>query len=197
MNIDIPIKRFKYSDTMTMLLDNFARIHQYDDRKDFRRFWDEFVIENHNAFECEVGLLESRGFTGDPYIAMYKSTRFYYRKLYINDSVTSNIKKIKTHRYSKFNNTLLTLIDTVIEKHISENITRLTDHEFICDITPSSSYKTFYDDYENDITLHIGDYVRQMQSVGGEIVSSIISNKLKKTFKNRFYKIQEKLKYKL
>ena len=194
MHIDIPIQRFKYSDTMSALLDNFAEIHRHDSRKDFRTFWDEFVKKNSNTFEQEVVLLESRGFKSDPYNAMYKSTRFYYRKFYDGSGNKKNIKKTKNQPYSKFPAELIQLIDTVIEKLISVNIKQVTEREFICNITPASCYINFCDDYETDLYIHIGDYVRQTQSTGGNISSSIISNKLKKTFKNRFYKIQEKLK---
>jgi len=194
MHIDIPIQRFKYSDIMSTLLDNFAEIHRHDSSKDFRIFWDEFIKENSNTFEQEVVLLKSRGFKSDPYNAMYKSTRFYYRKFYNGSGKKKNCNKINKRPYSKFPTELIKLIDSVIEKLISMNIKQVTEQEYICNITPASCYIKFCDDYETDLYVHIGDYVRQTQSVGGEISSSIISNKLKKTFKNRFYKLQDKLK---
>jgi len=194
MNIDIPVQRFKYSDSITVLLSNFAGTHRYDDRKEFRKFWDEFIKNNIDAFEREVVLLESRGFIGDPYNAMYKSTRFYYRKLYDESSMKKNDKKIKEHPYSKFPSELIELIDTVIEKHISMNLEQVTVREYICNITPSSCYTDFCDEYERDLYIHIGNYVKQTQSMGGDVSASRISNKLKKTFKNRFYKIQEKIR---
>jgi len=194
MNIDIPIRRFKYSDIMVELLDNFARIHRHDDRIDFRKFWDILVKTNHKTFEYEVKLLESRGFKGDPHFAMYKSARFYYRKRYIEENSENNTKNAKKHSYSKFPSKLIELIDSVIEIFISTNLKQVNESEYICNITPASSYINFCDNYEFELHIHIGDYIRQTKSVGGEISSIIISNKLKKTFKNRFYKIQDKLK---
>jgi hypothetical protein len=192
----MPIQRFKYSDVMVGLLDNFARIHRYDDRIDFRKFWDVFVETNRKTFEYEVKLLYSRGFKSDPHFAMYKSTRFYYRKRYIENNAENIKKNTKKHSYSKFPSKLIELIDSVIEKYISTNIKQVTEREYICTITPASCYINFCDDYEFDLSIHIGDYVRQTLAVGGDISSILISNKLKKTFKNRFYKIQEKLKIK-
>jgi len=194
MKIDIPIQRFKYSNAMSTLLDNFAEIHRHDSRKDFRTFWDEFIKNNLNTFEQEVVLLESRGFKSDPYNAMYKSTRFYYRKFYDGSGNKKNGQKNKNRPYSKFPTELIILIDTVIEKYISMNLKQVSDHDYMCNITPASCYTNFCDDCEGDLHIHIREYVRQTQSVGGEISSCIISNKLKKTFKNRFYQIQKKLK---
>jgi hypothetical protein len=191
MNIDIPVHRFKYSGTMITLLSNFAGVHRNDDRKDFRKFWDEFVENNLGVFEREVTIMKSRGFIGDPYNAIYKSTRFYYRKIYDDSGKKKNTKK---HPYSKFPSELLKLIDIVIEKYISMNLEQVTDNEYICNITPASCYTDFCDEYENDLFIHIGNYVRQTHSIGGDVSSSRISNKLKKTFKNRFYKIQEKIR---
>jgi len=194
MNIDIPIQRFKYSDTMSSLLDKFAEIHRHDNRKDFRSFWDEFIKSNLSVFEREVGLLEARGYKSDPYIAMYKSARFYYRKFYDGSGKKKNCKKIKNHPYSKFPTELIQLIDTVIEKYISMNLKQVSTHDYMCDITPASCYTEFCDNYKDDLYIHIREYVRQRQSAGDNVSSSVVSNKLKKTFKNRFYKIQEKLK---
>lgn len=194
MNIEIPVKRFKYSVSMTLLLNDFAEIHQCDNRKDFQKCWDEFIRQNNEIFKQEVVLLESRGFIGDPYNAMYKSARFYYRKLYDGSGKKKNDKKTKEHPYSKFPIELLELIDTVIEKHISTNLKRVTENEYICNITPASCYMDFCNEYENELYIHIGNYVRQTHSLGGDVSSSRISIKMKKTFKNRFYKIQEQIR---
>ena len=194
MNIDIPIQRFKYSDTMSSLLDKFAEIHRHDNPRYFRSFWDEFIKSNLNVFEREVGLLEARGYKSDPYIAMYKSALFYYRKFYDGSGKKKNCKKIKNHPYSKFPTELIQLIDTVIEKYISMNLKQVSTHDYMCDITPASCYTEFCDNYKDDLYIHIREYVRQRQSAGDNVSSSVVSNKLKKTFKNRFYKIQEKLK---
>jgi len=188
------IQRFKYSDTMSTLLDNFAEIHRHDSRKDFRSFWDEFIKSNLNAFEQEASLLEARGFKSDPYNAMYKSARFYYRKFYDGSGKKKNCKKIKNNPYSKFPTELIKLIDTAIEKYISMNLKQVSTRDYMCDITPASCYAEFCGDYEDDLHIHIYEYVRQRQSLGDHISSCVISNKLKKTFKNRFYKIQNKLK---
>jgi len=190
----MPIQRFKYSDMMTTLLVGFAEIHRHDSRKDFRSFWDEFIKSNLNAFEREVTLLEERGFKSDPYNAMYKSARFYYRKFYDGSGKKKNCKKIKNNPYSKFPTELIKLIDTAIEKYISINLKQVSTSNYICDITPASCYSEFCGDYEDDLYIHIHEYIRQRQSMGDNISSSLISNKLKKTFKNRFYKIQDKLK---
>jgi hypothetical protein len=153
-----------------------------------------FVETNRKTFECEVKLLESRGFKSDPHFAMYKSTRLYYRKRYIENNAEIVKKNVKKHSYSKFPIKLIELIDSVIEIYISTNIKQVTEREYIYTITPASCYINFCDNYEFDLYIHIGNYVRQTKSVGGEISYIIISNKLKKTFKNRYYKIQEKLK---
>ncbi len=194
MNIDMHIQRFKYSDAMSALLDNFAEIHRHDSRKDFRSFWDEFIKSNLNAFEQEASLLEARGFKSDPYNAMYKSARFYYRKFYDGSGKKKNCKKVKNNPYSKFPTELIKLIDTAIEKYISMNLKQVSTRDYMCDITPASCYAEFCGDYEDDLHIHIYEYVRQRQSLGDHISSCVISNKLKKTFKNRFYKIQNKLK---
>jgi len=193
-SINIPTQRFKYSECVASLLDDFANIHRYDERNDFQQYWGEYIQKHNIAFKNESESLTERGFNGDPYNAMYKSTRFYYRKMHLTDN--NSKQSAKNRSYNRFPAELIALIDAKIENYISSNLTQITDNNFICKITPASCYKNFCLDYESEITKYIREYIKEIKAQCGNVSINIISEKLKKTFKNRFYKIQEKLRNK-
>lgn len=162
-----PIYRFKFSDEMIERMKEFSRIHKFDDRNDFKESWQTWTKENSNTIDKEQKRLETLGFHGDIHDKMYKSIRYYYCK-------KSNVKQQPKQRrkYISLNKEILFQID----RHIENNI------EVGGSIKPSVGFEDFITNiYNNSLTR----YNDELKTQG--LSNEDIHNKLKKTYKNRYF----------
>lgn len=114
--------------------------------------------------ECKR--LKSEGYVGSPTDKMYKSARYYFRK-------RSNAKEKpkKRRKYVSLDPTMITLMD----EHIYTR-SRLPDFK------PAIAFDNFCDSFRNQITNEI-TRLYTLKSLS----ESEISDKFKKTYKNRYY----------
>lgn len=167
------IYRFKFTNEFMVELHNFSKIHQYDDRKDFKEAWGQWVDENSELINDESNKLEALGYNGDVIDKMFKSARYYFRK-------KSDVKHepVKRRHYIKLSKELLVLID----KHIVDNI-------YNEDYQPKTGFALFCEENSEQIkveTLKIAE-----QDVTDK---HLIQEKLKKTYKNRYFILTNKQK---
>ena len=160
------IFRYKFTEEFTSVLSIFSKIHQYDHRKDFKEAWAIWIEENTEIVSIEIKRLEDLGYKGDILDKMFKSTRYYFRK-------KSTEKKEPQNRrdYVGTNRELLDKMD----EHIKNNIIR--------DIyKPSDAFDTFC---KGNIDL-LQEEVKRLCDLG--LRDHIeIKNKMKKTYKNRYF----------
>jgi len=116
--------RYEFSEDFCKMLSDFAKIHQYDDRKVFKEAWSVWAEENTDQVEQECRAIYSNGYEGDALDKMFKSARYYFRK-------KSVLKKEPVPRksYEKADPELLKQMDA----HIKENL----------DMKPHDSYVAF------------------------------------------------------
>ena len=74
------VYRYKLDPSIIELVQHFAKLHQYDDRKDYKEAWQEYIDTHKDQIEREKTRLSSLGYEGDIYDKMFKSGRYYYRK---------------------------------------------------------------------------------------------------------------------
>ncbi len=74
------IYRYKFTEDFMVDLNKFAKIHQYDDRKDFKEAWLTWVEDNKDIVDEEIHRLLYLGYEGDILDKMFKSARYYFRK---------------------------------------------------------------------------------------------------------------------
>ena len=74
--------RFKYTDELTEELAYFSKLHQYDDRKQFKEEWNIWKQkpEIDYLLTTEFERLTKNGQKGDVLDKIFKSARYYYRK---------------------------------------------------------------------------------------------------------------------
>lgn len=164
--LNIQIYRFQFTDEFNRELYKFAKVHQYDHRKVFKEAWEVWLEENINIVESEVIGLTKMGYDGDIIDKMFKSARYYYRK-------KSTEKKALAERrdYVSVNKDLLAAMDNHIKKGLlSENY------------KPSDGFDGFC---KENIDL-LKDEV-QMLYKNGIVNSEEIKQKIKKTYKNRYF----------
>lgn len=162
----IQIFRFKFTPEFMDELSEFSKIHQYDERKDFKEAWIQWVNDNKELVELEVVRLTNLGYDGDILDKMFKSARYYFRK-------KSNEKKEPKQRrqYIGVSKELLELMDMHIEENIENS-----------DYQPKNGFIEFCKDNETVLKNIISNMIEKGLDDRQEI-----QDKIKKTYKNRYF----------
>jgi hypothetical protein len=165
------IFRFKFTEDFMEELYKFSKIHQYDDRKDFKEAWSKWTEENDELIDEETKRLILLGYDGDILIKMFKSARYYFRK-------KSDQKKEPKQRraYISVNRELLNAMD----RHILENI-------YLDDYQPKNGFESFCKDNDTILQTTVNQIVEN-----GVHDKDTIDLKIKKTYKNRYFLLTNK-----
>jgi hypothetical protein len=160
------IYRFKFTEEFMEVLYEFSKIHQYDERKDFKEAWKIWVEENETIINQETTRLNDLGYKGDILDKMFKSARYYFRK-------KSSEKKqpIQRRPYISVTRELLDAMDSHIKKNIFDK-----------DYQPKTGFISFC--RTNEIVLK-ETLVKIFEQ--GVTDSEVIQEKIKKTYKNRYF----------
>ena len=172
---NVNIYRYKFSESINELLFTFSKIHQYDDRKTFKEAWDIWKEDEKEILECEIRRLKQLNYEGDIISKMFKSARYYFRKK------NTEVKEPKKRR--SYIGSQKEFLDT-IDKHISTNI--ISNSHF----KPSEGFSDFcLDSLNKDI---LNDEIKRLQSMDIKETNEI-KNKIKKTYKNRYFMLINKI----
>jgi hypothetical protein len=165
------IFRFKFTDDFTNELFKFSKIHQYDHRKDFKEAWNIWVDDNQSLVDEEVRRLSNLGYDGDILDKMFKSARYYFRK-----KTTEKKEPQKRRVYIGVEKELLEAMD----KHIIQNVNNK-------DYKPSDGFSLFC---KENIEI-LQEEVNRLCKCG--LTNHIeIKDKIKKTYKNRYFMLVTK-----
>ena len=169
--LPIVIYRFKFTEEFMVYLYNFSKIHQYDDRKDFKEAWNVWTEENDDIIDGEMRRLLTLGYEGDVLDKMFKSARYYFRK-----KSTERTDPKQRRQYISVTKDLLDAMD----RHIENNI---YDENY----QPKTGFITFCKDNETLLKDTISSIFEQ-----GIKESELIEDKIKKTYKNRYFMLTNK-----
>ena len=170
-NININIYRYKFTNEFTDELFKFSKIHQYDHRTDFKEAWNEWLENNSEIVDEETRRLINLGYNGDILDKMFKSARYYFRK-----KSTEKKEPSKRRIYIGGEKELLELMDN----HINTNI-------HIENFKPSEGFNEFCKNNTEILKQSVFTLYR-----AGITNSDEIKNKIKKTYKNRYFLISSK-----
>jgi len=169
--ININIYRYKFIEEFTGELYKFSKIHQYDHRKDFKEAWNIWVEDNQGLVDEEVRRLSNLGYDGDILDKMFKSARYYFRK-----KSTEKKEPQKRRVYIGVEKELLEAMD----KHILQNVNNK-------DYKPSDGFSIFC---KENIEI-LQEEVNRLCKCG--LTNHIeIKDKIKKTYKNRYFMLVTK-----
>jgi hypothetical protein len=169
--ININIYRYKFIEEFTSELYKFSKIHQYDHRKDFKEAWNIWVDDNQSLVDEEVRRLSNLGYDGDILDKMFKSARYYFRK-----KTTEKKEPQKRRVYIGVEKELLEAMD----KHIIQNVNNK-------DYKPSDGFSLFC---KENIEI-LQEEVNRLCKCG--LTNHIeIKDKIKKTYKNRYFMLVTK-----
>jgi hypothetical protein len=161
------IYRFKFTEDFMIELYKFSKIHQYDDRKDFKEAWKKWTEENEEIIDSEMCRLLRLGYNGDVLDKMFKSARYYFRK-----KGTEKKEPKQRRPYISVNRELLEAMDL----HIEEN-----------SFQPKDGFADFCK--KNELLLKETITLIFEQGIKDK---DIIEDKIKKTYKNRYFMIINK-----
>lgn len=167
----VNIYRYKFTEEFTNELYKFAKIHEYDNRKDFKEAWERWLEDKDDIVLDECRRLSNLGYDGSIKDKMYKSARYYFRKKII-------VKKEPQKRgtYQGVQKDLLDKMDT----HIKTNV---YDENY----KPSLGFHKFC---QENVEL-LQEEVNILCKNGFTDVTEI-KNKIKKTYKNRYFLLVNK-----
>jgi len=166
----ILIFRYKFTEDFMEELYKFSKIHQYDERNDFKEAWAIWKEDNDEIVEEETNRLQRLGYNGDVIDKMFKSARYYFRK-----KSTEKQEPKQRRKYITVNKELLDAMDLHIEtNYLTEGY------------QPKIGYIQFCE--ENvDLIKKITDKIAE----NGENDMQTINDKIKKTYKNRYFMVNK------
>lgn len=159
--------RFKLSEEFVNVLTAFSKIHQYDDRKDYKETWKTWCTENSDIIQRETHRLKEMGYEGDIEDKMYKAGRYYFR----NKKPISSEPSIRRAYIS-------TDIDVIVamDTHIQTSAKLET-------FTPAEGYNWFCQEYSYLLKPEISRIIANDNT----LTAKQIIQKIKKTYKNRYF----------
>lgn len=170
-DININIYRYKFTNEFTDELFKFSKIHQYENRHDFKESWLEWIEDNDTFIDEEVRRLSNLGYDGDIMDKMFKSARYYFRK-----KSTEKKQPIKRRKYIAIQKNLLDCMDI----HINKNI-------HLDNFKPSEGFDDFCKSNTEILKEEVLRLYRESITDSNEIKC-----KIKKTYKNRYFLIINK-----
>ena len=157
------IYRYKFSDDFLQEMLAFVEVHRLDVIPVFNEEWKKWV-GNHQQLIClETRRLQNIGYEEDILLKMYKSARYYFKNKVIFEKAPK-----KRRNYIRIDKSVLSLMDTHIEQMKVGK--------------PAELYSKFNEKYMSVLnTLKVQLHRRGLDK-------DEIALKLKKTYKNRYYK---------
>ena len=188
----VHILRFKLSDNIVELINEFAIKNKSLERKEYKKEWNKWMELNERVINEEIERMNKLGYNECIKDKMFKSGRYYFRKKHTcmpvtnvkpndieglararaNGTDTNEVvaKAQKKRLYIKLSNTILNSMDSHIKKY--EEYTPANGHKHYC-------------------LNHIDLLRKEKKECGMENIDEFLK-KIKKTYKNRYFIINQK-----
>jgi hypothetical protein len=163
--------RYKLEPHIIEAITRFAKVHQHNDRHEYKDCWKDWCNENHTMLDVEAKRLEKLGFNGDAYDKFFKSGRYYFR-----NKKSTKVEPVERKKYVGLKRETLRVMDDFI------NTINKNDIKNDSKTSPAKAFIQFCDKHSEAIK-------EQVESLTNEenMTEKDINDKLKKTFKNRYF----------
>lgn len=195
-NTQTPIYRYEFTQEFIENLSRFSKIHQYDDRHVFKESWDSWIQENSELVNQEIIRLHNLQYDGDILDKMFKSARYYFRKKGTEKKAPKERKS-----YISFSKQILDCMD----EHIFENTQQTQKSQQTQKDPKDPKDQTIKNQVKPSVSFV--DFCQTNKEVIKETISYLnqqgikdleeIQNKVKKTYKNRYFMIKTQLQEKI
>lgn len=217
-NGGIKTYRHEFSKEFMAELSCFSKVHQYDDRHTYKSEWTKWTQQEAiaQAIDVEKRRLQENGYIGDIDDKMFKAGRYYFRKKTAVTAVTG-VTTVTEDVVADDNNeeeedeepsakdgkkqqgsrrpyiTMSKVAIRMMDEHITNRQTATTAAGTV--FKPSSCYDDFYQtkmsspEMTKEIEAIIEKYEKNATTpVSPDEMTNEIIDKIKKTYKNRYYK---------
>jgi hypothetical protein len=191
-NKNSKIFRFKLSDEIMLLITQFAKMHQYDDRHTYKEAWQLWFETHDELLEREIKRLNQLGYTGDVEDKMFKAGRYYFRekKEKKRDNEEQEKKEAKQpekqpekqpakKQHEKEKRNYIVMNQTVIQAMDTHLLRIMQQLKF----KPATGYVNFCEEHIDLLRSEIKRLTAQQQPLTAEK----LADKIKKTYKNRYF----------
>lgn len=194
------ILRFNFSEDIMTRIGYFAKLHQFEDRQTYKTNWNRWWEDNQTLLEAEIRRLENNGYEGDVNVKMYKAGRYYFRKKgqeqgqakqvqmqeqakQVQDQVQAKQvqakqlqvqAQVQRSKYTTMNKAILENMDNHIITSMRQNRA----------FTPAAGYIEFCERYAALLLVET-----ERLKLTERLAEEVISSKIKKTYKNRYFMI--------
>lgn len=169
--VEAPIKlkqhKFDFSKDCIEELEHFAQLHKFDERKQFKEAWTKWVESHQSLIDDETN--RAADYDGDIVDKMFISVRYYYRKKALKPPAENKPRK----KYVSLDREFLATIDKYLFNLIQSSLNQNT---MVSETVPANAYELFCEQQ-----LHTIEHL------------NCSDDKLKKTFKNRYYMMKHSL----
>lgn len=205
--------RFVYTDEITELLNNFAKKHYTDDKTKFKKEWNDWINEEKikEKLNKEIVRLQTLGLDDDVMDRMFKSVKYYYCKKLQNRLKPSSKPKSQVKNYTTLSSRILDVMDDHIYWFINKQHKDLyneqqKEHQKEAEkdkqkkkvYSPAEAYEHFCNENKSALLEEIIEYRKRVlleqqleKKLDDRLNPDILSEKIKKTYKNRFYIISK------
>jgi hypothetical protein len=195
-------------------LSRFSKVHQYDDRHVYKSEWQKWINQEEiaQAMDIEKRRLQENGYIGDIDDKMFKAGRYYFRKKTTTTPTPASsspsatdlpetptapstvIAGIERRNYITMSKQCIRLMDDHIHEAANASSTTASPST---PFKPSACYSDFYETKmaSDEMTKEIGNIVEKYEKTPGAMsnftadeLTQEIMDKIKKTYKNRYYK---------
>ena len=172
------IYRYKLAPEILDMIIEFARIHLYSTREVFKDKWKEWLQTNHEIVETEKHRLKAIGYTKNINEKMYTSARYYFKNKLKEPEPEPIARETQKNQEKREYIILDQGLITAMDEYIIENYNR--------QFKPS----TAYDEFLELNNMMIKEEIKRLKSKSSRDGDYIW--KIKKTFKNRCYIIEQR-----
>jgi hypothetical protein len=179
------ILRFNFSEDIMDMINEFAKLHQFDDRHTYKEQWNTWFEEHQVELLAEIKQLEEHGYKGNAKDKMYKAGRYYFRKKIknTNTDTDTNTNTVTDTNKNKTKRTYIAMdkafIDE-IDKHILVYMRAHRVHG--TKYTPANGYADFCKEAK-DVLEREQRRLMTDTAISGDRAEM----KIKKTYKNRCF----------
>ena len=188
-SLKLQTNRYKFTKEISGMLSDFAKLHQYEGSKDYKAAWKNWIKEDEveHKLEEEKCRLIKAGMMDDVMIRLYNSSRYYYRK-----KVNTLDKKPKERKkYEGLSSDVLRRMDAQIIREINGSIDMTDEDKFVSRFMPAKSFEIYMGENPDSVSELLSGDSSSAEERRAE--TDQIMKRLKKTYKNRFYKIKVNL----
>jgi hypothetical protein len=179
------VLRFEFSNAMIESTMAFTEVHRYDDRKTYKEAWAQWLAHDEIAamIKSEVERLTNLGYKGDVADKLFKSGRYYFRqKTYGFPNLSLHAEPLGVRgalaprKYVTMGRELLHAMDDHIERGLRHDA-----------YTPAIGFSDFFKTHASSDLLKTAVAGLMRHYDDGANAPREIHEKLKKTYKNRYF----------